>query len=203
MKPEEITIESLEEASGIPVDKWHGKCALLAHCAAELLHEECHELYGHYKGEIDETGYWTNRIITRHGWVLLEDGRVLDPTRWSFENVEPYIYLEYNDEDYDEGGDKLREDLEKPCPPPDGKLANMKECLASAPLFERLTKTQFDKLTVNQVGWVANLSYHSLDFAVGHIYKTLIENNFGAIIPLDNKQRAIREGRLKLGKEAR
>lgn len=29
----------------------------------------------------------------RHGWVELEDGCVLDPTRWVFEHVEPYIYV--------------------------------------------------------------------------------------------------------------
>jgi hypothetical protein len=40
----------------------------------------------------------------QHGWVILPDGRVLDPTRWVFEDRRPYIYAGdaegYNESDY-------------------------------------------------------------------------------------------------------
>ena len=198
MKPEDLTVEDLEIETHIPSYKWHGKCTLIAHSAHGFVGG--HEVYGKYEGRVDEDGYWGDRraLPNNHGWVLLDDGRVLDPTRWSFENVEPYIYIG-SDEDYDEGGNRMRSVFQRPCPSAeDGQpLANLKEVFASAPLFERLTKTPFEKITRDQACWVANLSYDELDLAVASIYETLIANKMKVYIPIDNIKRAIREGRIK------
>lgn len=197
MKPEDLTIEKLEAAYGKPASEWHGKCSELAWAAIAVLGQGNYA-YGHYHGPVDTDGYWTDRSFQRHGWVLLDDGRILDPTRWSFENVEPYIYIGRNKTDYDEGGNALRSMLEQPCPSPsEGTPIQLKEVMASASLFEHLTKTPFDKMTREQVVWVANLSYQRLDFAVASIYATLIANDMRVFIPIDNYNRAVREGRIK------
>ena len=196
MKPEDLTILDLEEALGGDVDLWHGKCTSVSYAAQKLVGG--HNIYGHYLGYIDADGHWGDRrgFPNHHGWVLLDDGRVLDPTRWSFENVEPYIYIGNNEEDYDEGGGRMRSELTKPCPSSDGKKANLKCDASVIPLFEHLTDTPFDEMSEGQVFWIANLPYERLDFSVADIYETLINNEMGAFIPTDNRARARREGRL-------
>jgi len=104
LKPEDLTIEALESSVNLAAELWHGKCSELAWAAIELLGHGDYA-YGHYLGYVDPKGYWGkySPFSMRHGWALLEDGRILDPTRWSFENVEPYIYVG-DAKDYDEGG---------------------------------------------------------------------------------------------------
>lgn len=198
MKPKDLTIEALENAIDLPAEKWHGKCSELAWAAIGVLGHGDYA-YGHYGGHVDPNGYWGSRPIfaMRHGWVLLESGRILDPTRWSFENVEPYIYIG-SAKDYDEGGNAVRSMIRRPCPSADkGEPVNLKETLASKLLFEKVTGTPFEKITREQACWVANLSYDELDFAVGAIYETLIANGMQVFIPIDNYNRAKREGRVK------
>lgn len=96
MKPEDLTIEAVEKAIGIPSGKWHGRCYEVACLVvkAKLVHGTA--VYGHYKGPVAKTGYWASRqdqVFQRHGWIVLDDDRILDPTRWSFENKKPYLYL--------------------------------------------------------------------------------------------------------------
>lgn len=197
MKPEKLTIKVLEKESGLSTDLWHGKCTLFSSLACKLVGG--HDVYGDYCGIVSSKGYWKNKIglPIHHGWVLLDDGRILDPARWSFENKKPYIYLDFNDKDYDEGGNVMRAEFRKPCPPPTGNLANFKPSLESNILFEHLTQTPFEKMTIEQAFWVANLGYEELDFAVAGIYQTLIDNDLDAAIPIDNLKRARREGRIK------
>ncbi len=197
MNPEDLTIEAIEEYYELPAEKWHGRCSELAHAAIGVL-EQGHYAYGHYLGHVDPDGHWGDRGLHRHGWVLLDDGRIVDPTRWSFENVKPYIYIGDNDADYDEGGNRLRGALARPCPSAkDGELANLEEVMASAMLFEHLTSTPFAEMTRAQAVWVANLSYADLGFAVASIYETLITNGMKVFIPVDNYNMAVREGRVK------
>jgi len=95
MKPEDLTIEIVEKAIGIPSSKWDGRCYEVA-CrivAAKLVNGTA--VYGHYTGPVAKTGYWAgrrDRLLQRHGWIVLDDGRILDPTRWSFEDKKPYLH---------------------------------------------------------------------------------------------------------------
>lgn len=197
MNPEDLTIEMLEECLGQPASEWHGKCSQLAHATISILGHG-HYAYGHYYGKIDPKGYWSHRGIARHGWVLLGDGRILDPTRWSFENVDPYIYIGPNGTDYDEGGNALRGFMRTPCPSADDEKAiGLKEVMESRYFFEELTKTPFEEITQSQAMWVANAPYDELGIAVAPIYRTLIENKMEAFIPVDNYNRALREGRIR------
>lgn len=196
MKPEDLTIEDLEKTIGLPSDRWHGKCTLVSAYAQKLVGG--HDVYGDYLGPVDPDGYWGSRrnFPNHHGWVLLNDGRILDPTRWSFEGADPYIYLGHNKKDYDEGSNRMRANLLGPCPAPKGETANLKFAFGAETFFEKLTGTPADELTVNQVHWVANIPYEHLDFAVYPVYQTIVDNKMSAYIPIDNRKRAEREGRL-------
>lgn len=208
MKPEELTIEILEKACGNPVDRWQGNCAYLAHHACNLVGG--HEIYGIYNGPIDPDGYWGDtgavRSMARHGWVLLEDGRILDPTRWSFENAEPYIYIGDNNEEYDEGGNDFRASAYgiRPCPPAEGNPITLELENFEADMIEHLTQTPIAQVTRSQTFWLANLHYGLLESqgATGPVYNALVRNHMGAFIPVDNRRRAEREGRIQAEAES-
>lgn len=47
-----------------------------------------------------------------HGWVLMPDGRIFDPTRWTFEAKSPYLYVGPDRDEYDKGSNQLRAERE-------------------------------------------------------------------------------------------
>jgi len=193
MKPEDLTIRDLEIVVGVPVQLWHGKCTALSHAAQKLVGGVA--VYGDYCGFISDSGYWAKRsgFPNHHGWVLLDDGRVLDPTRWSFENKEPYIYIG-DGTDYDEGGNMLRRMMAPPdCPPPRGKMAALDfENATEREFWRRITHTHTSAITVEQAMWVANLPYDE-DLA-HYAYRVLARSGFRAMVPIDNFRRADRKG---------
>jgi len=197
MKPEDLTVKDLEEELDLPTKEWHGKCSLPAHAAVGLL-DGAQFIYGHYLGPIATDGYWGKRLgfPNHHGWVLLEDDRVLDPTRWSFENKKPYIYIGENDGDYDEGGDFIREKMVQPCPKAQGNKVNLNISEPERVIIEKLVGMDISEVGSFQLHWLANLPYKSLDWAVGPVYDILIRHNLRAFIPIDNLRRASREGRI-------
>lgn len=205
MKPEELTIEDCEEALMLPADNWHGMCAGISSGIISAGLVEGHAVYGHYLGDIATDGFWGRRKhhwFVQHGWILLPDGRVLDPTRFSFENKPPYIYLWDNKTDYDEGGNKFRSAMNKPCP----KAEDSERGLMSKPArpwdvsqeesqaIESLVGTPFAEISFEQGYWIANLPYEDIASVVGLVYKALGRNGGKAYIPLDNWRRAEREG---------
>lgn len=200
MKPENLTVEKLEKESGLISNDWHGRCTTLAHHAAILVGGS--EVYGAYHGPVDTEGYWKDRLFQRHGWVLLDDGRILDPTRWSFENADPYIYIG-DSGGYDEGAQEVRKMFRSPCPDTRGRELKFNIPHAAAVAVEMLTGMPLEAFTFDQVFWVANAPYDELEKYgyVKAIYGLLIDNGLSALIPLDNARRARREG-LICGDEA-
>lgn len=96
MRPEELTIPLIEKAIQWPVATWEGNCYTVACAIVEAGLIKGRAVYGHYKGPVADTGYWAKRkgqLFQRHGWIMLEDDRIMDPTRWSFEDKEPYIAI--------------------------------------------------------------------------------------------------------------
>lgn len=93
---EKLTVADVEKAIGVPATRWEGNCYSIATKIVEAGLVGGAAVYGHYTGPISRHGYWKDRVnnsIVRHGWILLKDGRILDPTRWSFEAKDPYLAL--------------------------------------------------------------------------------------------------------------
>jgi hypothetical protein len=157
---------------------------------------------------VADHGYWANerrRPFQRHGWIELPeaDGRILDPTRWSFEGVKPYLWLAYDDETYDRGGNQFRAAMTRPCPSgnekcPDGEQRYVK--LELSPVVRmHLHRTSGGvlyptmkpkRLTVSQLFWVANLPYDALAPYNRSIYHAIAAVNQRCAIPIDNWERA-------------
>lgn len=211
MKPAELTVEHLEKFVGMPAEQWHGLCFEIATAAAKLLGNGSVAVYGHYLGEMDPEGYWGPRSelpFVHHGWVRLADGRVLDPTRWSFENVEPYIFrsADAHHPEYDEGGNEWRHAMMRPAPTrqPGAKTARLQ---ADAETLSMLTswlgRTEvkvgdgWADLTIDQIFWLANAPYDLFGSYVFQVYEAICLAYSPEAIPIDNRRQAERDaGRL-------
>lgn len=213
MRPEDLTIEALERKIGAPPEKWEGQCFALACAAAELIGPKALAVYGHYLGPVHPEGFWGQHhgaAFVQHGWVLLSDGRILDPTRWSFEKLRPYIFIsaEANDSDYDEGGNRWRSAMQKPPPSfqADDRMVDFESITSEDDaLFQRIAMLigrpevvlcRHLVLNMAQVFWLANVPYEKLQPFAAPIYSAIMEALPLAgegFIPFDNRERAKRE----------
>ena len=95
-RPEELTIAHVEKTLKWKPRIWIGSCYGVASGIVDKKLVRGKAIYGHYRGPISKDSYWKDRRklgFVHHGWIELPDGRILDPTRWVFENRKPYIYL--------------------------------------------------------------------------------------------------------------
>ncbi len=98
------TLAECEEAIGEQAEAWVARCYEIscAIVAAGLVDGEA--VYGHWLGKVAPGSHFADRKklpFIPHGWILLKDGRVLDPTRWVFENVKPYLYVGQEPDSWD------------------------------------------------------------------------------------------------------
>lgn len=98
-----IDIHEAAKKIGLPVEQWPGKCFQVATAFVNHGIVQGHAVYGHWRGKIDPHapvfGERAGHRFVHHGWILQDDGTVVDPTRWVFENVEPYIFVGQDDDD--------------------------------------------------------------------------------------------------------
>jgi hypothetical protein len=196
MLAKNITFEAIEIAAGVRVKNWHGKCYTIACSAIRTGLIKGRAVYGHYLGKINLQGYWGVQApasgFVRHGWVVLKNKSIFDPTRWSFENVEPYFAIIKPDDprynDYDEGGNRLRARFERPSPEynPDDKAVE----LNLKPAARKFVLTLLEhppEIKVGHVFWLANLSLSRLEPHAKGIYSAIIKAGHGAYVPIDNR----------------
>jgi len=197
------SVEEIAEIIDWPVDQWAGNCYAVSYSIVEKLGMgTARAVYGHYHGPIATTSIFADRPIVRHGWILTEDGQVIDPTRWAFEDVEPYLHIGELSKEYDEAGDAWRQQFNDQQPTP---AFNMNEETFDLPLpeetrqfVERLglndTPHSIDGVLLNmrQLFWLGNLSLALLGQHAKPIYEALIAIDNGAIIPLDNQEAVLR-----------
>ena len=198
-------------AIGVPVEQWKGNCyGIACTMVSELKIPNARAVYGHYHGPIAPGSFFKShrgQLVTRHGWIVMEGKLVIDPTRWVFEDVDPYLYIgEVNDE-YDEGGDQIRQEWNDVRPAPrygsDGdrdavlhlhgeSLVFVTQLMPDSPVklipgetveHAKATVT----LNVPQVFWLANLSRHKLGLHAVEVYQAPVDAGQTAAIPWDNR----------------
>lgn len=201
--PEEealITLQDVEQAMGVPAAQWHGRCFEVATAAAKLI-PGSRAVYGHWLGDVAPEGFWgriQNGPFIPHGWVRLKEGGVLDPTRFSFENKEPYLWEGSNGTEYDEGGNRWRTETMGPPPdfePGDVFTANERILPSAAWTFiEGLLNLDscWDEdyepgdISKMQLLWLANYDPNLMEGHAPAIYKMLDHFGLKAAVPIDN-----------------
>lgn len=204
------TLKQVERVLG-PARLWAGRCYEVAcACVAEGLVAGA-AVYGHWLGPVHPRSYFgrlsTHPDFVRHGWVLLLDRRVFDPTRWTFTAERPYLHVGANEGEYDEGGNCLRETLLRPPPRFDreegGRVYVLGDAVLSSPAWshvEELLAEDYSgddhspgEVTAAQLFWLANLPYDRLEPHAGEVYSCLRKLGHEALVPVDNLRRAERE----------
>jgi hypothetical protein len=190
---------------GVPLADWVFNCYFIATLFVQKgITPEGTAVYGHYIGPIDPTGPWasrSNNTFVRHGWVVMPDGSIVDPTRWAFENKPPYIYTakrESAEKEYDEGGNRIRAMF---CSPVPMWKSNDKQYTIEfgvhASTIRRLLQTKCKQpsnvYTDIQLHWLANLPYEIVGHILQVLDKKLKKYELSVLIPIDNRLRAERE----------
>ena len=193
------------DTPNLDVNRWKGNCFCVASKIVneDVLMTECRAVYGHYLGPVSSKSYFSNRKdmpFISHGWILLPNGNIIDPTRWVFEAKEPYMaFIDSKDdaaEEYDEGGNGWRSAFVKPAPSYDKKD---RQISFTEEEFDKISgrtyvlgllgdkRKNIEKLCVNQIFWLANLSLDTLGIYVREIYEYIKYIEQEAFIPYDNR----------------
>jgi hypothetical protein len=194
-----------------PTDNWKGDCYGIASRLVDKGLVKGVAVYGHWLGPIAETSYFGPKRgmpFCQHGWVLMPDKTIVDPTRWVFEDVEPYIYHGENDF-YDEGGNEFRMALLGPPPkydPTERQYEITKSIMRTVTwnFVEKVLKIDITEqepgfLTLSQLHWLAKLSPERLGEHQAGVYRALVKLDRKALIPIDNFMTCER----KLGRKKR
>lgn len=203
-----MNVEQTAETIGIPVDQWPGKCYGIA---CELVNKRLvngSPRYGHWLGPVSDDcpvdRFKSGGPFQRHGWIELcnslpdgQSGEIVDPTRWVFEGVEPYIYTGPNDH-YDAGGNQWRAIMERPCPAYnwDGKRTILDVWKYSHAAHVFMMEELFNLspgITDEMAFWLANLALPRLGRHAPAIYRALVDAGLGARIPIDNRRMVLGE----------
>tara|TARA_B100000700_G_scaffold252166_1_gene283528 strand:- start:9037 stop:9615 length:579 start_codon:yes stop_codon:yes gene_type:complete len=184
-----LNIKDVENTLNLPAEKWKGHCHAIACQIVKAGLVEGRAVYGHYLGNVKEGTFFSKYPIVQHGWIETKDGKVIDPTRWFFEDVEPYIYCEDKNEEYDEGGNKYRMDNLKDKPEYN---PNSKQLTVNHTQDELVIRMALDlddnchSISIEEAFWLANLPLPMLEGVAKPIYSFLEKNGMKAFIPLDN-----------------
>jgi hypothetical protein len=200
-----ITVEQLEKVSEMEARRWVGNCYGIACVAAPLAGGV--PVYGHYLGPVHSKSMFAMRKgFIQHGWVSLPDGRILDPTRWEFEGIEPYIYVGPSDH-YDEGGNQLRMQMLGSSPEfdSDEKVFNITSSMLHTEAWNFVESVlglrdclgwdgyEAGDVDLKQLQWLANQDPATLEGHGGDIYAMLTRLNLKGFIPIDNLKKVERE----------
>lgn len=183
-----------------PTEGWKGNCFFIASQLVDKgLVTGGVAVYGHWLGPIAKTSHFGPRRgmpFCQHGWVLMPDKSIIDPTRWVFEDVEPYIFHGTNDEGYyDEGGNEFRMMQIGPPPeydPEEKHYEITKHVMRSVTwnFVEKILAIGTDQepglLTLSQIHWLAKLSPERLGEHQAGVYRALEKLDRKALIPIDN-----------------
>jgi hypothetical protein len=190
-----ISVKQVEKAIGIPSIAWIGNCYSISYSMVQSGIVEGKAVYGHWTGPISKYNpfYSVSQVgFCRHGWIIKEDGEIVDPTRWVFEGKTPYIYVGKNDY-YDEGGNNLRKSMTEP-PPQYSKTEKQFSLNLDKKTLDFVNKLlgySGKNLSMGQLFWLANLSLVDLGEHAKDIYYALEEKGMAAAIPLDNQRKIL------------
>jgi hypothetical protein len=171
------------------------QCFAVATVLAIMLRElgvDARAVYGVYTGPD-----YRNHPLSRHGWVVINNKYVSDPTRWVFEQAKPYIYAtDTSNQEYDEGMRSLRQSSSArrfiPRKPTDKLISlNWSEAAASY-LLQCIMPPDFKgdirKLTYGETLWIGGFDYLELAPVIDEVYEVLIKAGQSCAIPHDYKE---------------
>lgn len=193
-----------EAAVGERAGAWKGRCHEIAGLGVARGLARGRAVYGHWRGDVAPSSMFASRRsdlnFQRHGWIRTDGGEIVDPTRWVFEDVAPYVFRGRADQcpEYDEGGNAVRAMLRRPVP---AVSADASDAFLGAPVavtmgandvaFLRALLGDGGGFTKARLLWLANHSPEELGEACAPFYRELDRLKMKAIVPIDNWRRVL------------
>ena len=174
------TVTELATAMDWPVTNWPSHCYEVA---IEILLKgliEGRPEYGIWHGPIHPDSLFAGRPLARHGWIRLPNGEIADPTRWVFENVDPYLFVGPDpDNFYDLGAARLRND-------PQASETEVMEFLdAMRPTIEGGQGADIADFDEDLIHRLAHTPPSAYPFFMAEVYDTLADWGKGVLVPID------------------
>lgn len=204
------TVRAVEEAVKMKASRWPGRCHEIACKMLSAGVVQGTERYGHYHGPVSIEHPRYGLPFQRHGWIETPRGLVIDPTRWCFRMIKPYIFYGPG-LDYDPGGQRMFEELVRSYPAGPQDESTYSSCLTSEQRAERrkviqldmpgpardhlatLTNGQVANFSFEQVFWMAHVPLVSWGEHAKAIYEAVAQAGHRAMIPFDNWRMAMEE----------
>lgn len=189
-------IEEIAKVINFPVEYWPGNCHGIATAMVEhnlpTGYENIRVVRGHWTGPVDSKSIFyqkSKKTVVPHSWISLGNNIICDPTRFAFENKDPYIFIGSTYQ-YDVAGQKLRKAMQQNNPFPQARKEEKTYLLrfsnSAWPFMQELTKLDQPQFTQNQIFWLANQPHEHLDEHAASIYETLKNAGYKAFIPMDS-----------------
>lgn len=190
--PDYLDVEAIAKAINWETKKWVANCYAVSCAIVEAGLVKGKAVFGKYHGKIHEDSFFDQAPFTNHGWILTEDGKILDPTRWVFEAVEPYMYVTTpDDKEYDRGSNVIRDVIasiqEAPIFDDSGRVIDVKDEEVENYLSMLLGKNKVaNKISLNQAMCIASSSINTLGNAAKPLFTWFEANGLKAFVPIDN-----------------
>ena len=184
----------IAERIGMELGKWPGNCYAVACQMLKSKVVKGRPAYGNYHGPVAPSSMFFGKVVVRHGWIERADGMIVDPTRWVFEGVEPYIYEGLPSMEYDEGANLLRAGFARPAP-----IFNPDKQMVAVPhgetreLFSALLGMSEVRPEINteQALWLGNMPLQALGGNAKPVYEALTAMSLKVFVPIDNYKRVM------------
>ena len=184
---EKLTIPLIEGKIGIISKEWIGNCYGIASKILKSGIVKGKLRYGHFLGEVKKDTLFDDGVhFSRHGWIEMKNGTIIDATRWVFEGKKPYIFIGKDlNKEYDIGGQEWRKTVLNPPP----EFDNTKEINFPVSINTKefiLNELDYPYITFAGLFWIANLPVDMLGNFAQEIYVALEEIGKKVLIPIDN-----------------
>lgn len=190
-----MDVSIIADIINIPTQHWAGNCTRISQAFIDFGVAVGEVMRGHWLGPIATNSRFYGRSFTQHSWIETCDSTIVDPTRFAFEGVEPYVWHgDYSENYYDKGGNIIRSMLLKPCPP--YNVAEREVTLVLNDVETEYIKEWIDDQGFNTLDgyvvsssiafWLANLPLTKLGLIAKSLYIALSAAGLKAAIPIDN-----------------
>ena len=182
---------------GMELGDWPGNCYAVACQMLKCKVLKGRPAYGNYHGPVAPSSMFFGKIVVRHGWIERADGMIVDPTRWVFECVEPYIYEGLPSMEYDEGANLLRARLARPAPifDPNKQMVTVPAGEVRELISGLLGMSEVRaEINTEQAFWLGNMTLQALGGHAKLVYEALTEMHMKVFVPVDNYERIMNRG---------
>lgn len=195
-KYKSMTMSEIAEVINSPLDHWAGNCYGIASRMVEHGLVKGKVVYGKFLGDSSK-GLFKDTVIPNHAWVVTPDNKIVDPTRWVFDDVAPFMFeTDVKDNHYDRGSNMLKEAFRTPPPEynEDEKTFDVNDTRIDFIMALYLANQKVvRKISVSQVVWLSSLSLMTLGSNAHDIFSWIENNGMRAFIPIDNYREIIGE----------